>query len=98
MEKCLSNILKMFPKSFFFFFLFLVVIIHNVAKFGYNQDMKIKIFNHPSILLATYWNPPICFSAKFHTIVKFLECFVKKFNDFFKIHQNLGKNPISFFF
>jgi hypothetical protein len=52
MEKCLSNILKCSQRVFFFFFL--VVIIHNLAKFGYNQDMKIIIFNHPSIFLATY--------------------------------------------
>jgi hypothetical protein len=91
---------QMFQKSLFlFFFLFffgLVVIIHNLAKFGYNQDMKIIIFNHPSILLATYWNPPNGFGAKFHTIVKFLECFVKKINDFF---FNLPKfEKKSFFF
>jgi hypothetical protein len=57
MEKCLSNILKRSQRVLFLFFL--VAIIHNLAKFGYNQDMKIKIFNHPSIFLATYWKPPI---------------------------------------
>jgi hypothetical protein len=53
----LEQYTQMFPKSPFSSFL--VVIIHNLAKFGYNQDMKTIIFNHPSILLATYWNPPI---------------------------------------
>jgi hypothetical protein len=33
---------QMFPKTLFFFLFFLVVIIHNLAKFGYNQDKKIK--------------------------------------------------------
>jgi hypothetical protein len=28
----------------------------NLAKLGYKPHVKVKTFEHPSVLLATYWN------------------------------------------